>query len=81
MIRYLGKRTFMVYLIHQLVLPKANAVGVPLLLKSVISNSWAGSMAYQFVYTIMIYCLTLVVVDVFILAKNRLIIIQKAIKR
>lgn len=81
LILYLGKRTFMVYLIHQLVLPKANAMGVPLVLKSFINNSWAGSIVYQIVYTIMIYCLTLVVVDVFILAKNRLIIIQKAIKR
>ncbi len=73
LIHYLGKRTFLVYLIHMLVLPKANALGVPLLLKSVISNSWTGSIVYQIVYTIMIYCLTVVVVEIFNFLKNRLI--------
>ncbi len=72
LIHYLGKRTFMVYLLHQLVLPKANALGVPIFLKSIINNSWAGSVTYQVVYTVMIYCITIIIVDVFDFAKHRL---------
>ncbi len=74
LINYLGKRTFLVYLLHQLVLPKTNALGVPALIKSFINNSWMGSIIYQVVYTIMIYLLTIIVVEILLFVKNRLVV-------
>lgn len=76
LIRYLGKRTFLVYLIHMPVLDKANALGVPLYIKGFINNSCMGSIVYQIVYTITIYCLTMVLVEAFVFVKHRLLILR-----
>lgn len=76
LIRYLGKRTFLVYLIHMPVLDKANALGTPLFINSFINNSWMGSIVYQIIYTVMIYCLTMVLVEVPAFIKHRFIIMR-----
>lgn len=73
LIRYLGKRTFLVYLFHIPVLDKVNALGLPLFIKSFLDNSWMGSIVYQIVCTLIIYCLTMFIVNVFLFVKNCLL--------
>ena len=58
------------------VLDKANALGVPLYIKGFINNSCMGSIVYQIVYTITIYCLTMVLVEAFVFVKHRLLILR-----